>query len=317
MTAGGDGYLGSRYLRLHAAGAHIAAPPPGHRFDRRRDVQDAGDELRVRVRSRIGRVQAVDIGQQHQAIRAHHLGHSGREPVVVAIANFRRRHGVVLVDHGDCTQCKQRAERAAGIQVSTPLLGIPQSKQYLGHRDLVRLQQFLVGVGETNLSNGGGGLTLLELELRAGQTQLPPPERNRAGGHQDHVLAPLAQARDVGGQLLQPRTIEPPLRTIDQQRGAHLDDDALGFGQATSSIFAVGDGHGGYNIAIYLSKRPHLILRACQRAMISKKDGFSGQRVRTDGRTVVRGSGERGDVPGAQSRRRPGNHLDPASRWRH
>ena len=55
-------------------------------------------------------VEAVDVGQQHQAIGAHHRGDAGGQAVVVAVADLGGRHRVVLVDDGDRLQGKQRVD---------------------------------------------------------------------------------------------------------------------------------------------------------------------------------------------------------------
>ena len=54
---------------------------------------------RRRIAARIGGVEAVDVGQQHQQVGADHLRHAGGQPVVVAVADLLGGHGVVLVDH--------------------------------------------------------------------------------------------------------------------------------------------------------------------------------------------------------------------------
>ena len=63
-------------------------------------------------RLRIGGVEAVDVGQQHQLVGLHHLGDPGGQPVVVAEADFGGRDGVVLVDD------RHAAERRAGGRAS-------------------------------------------------------------------------------------------------------------------------------------------------------------------------------------------------------
>ena len=48
--------------------------------------------------------QAVDVGEQHEDVGGHQVGHEGREPVVVAEAELAGGHRVVLVDDGDGSQ---------------------------------------------------------------------------------------------------------------------------------------------------------------------------------------------------------------------
>jgi hypothetical protein len=75
------------------------------------------------------------------------------------------------------------------------------------------------------------------------QSQVAPAERDRPGGHQNHLLAAFVQARDVGGKAFQPGAIHATLVRIDQQGRAHLDDDAFGERQGLCGGFAVGEVH--------------------------------------------------------------------------
>ena len=52
----------------------------------------------------IGGVQAVDVGQQHELVGLHHLGHARGESIIVTEADLGSRHGVVLVDHRDAAE---------------------------------------------------------------------------------------------------------------------------------------------------------------------------------------------------------------------
>ena len=171
MTARAHGDLGRGDLGLHAARTHLAADPARHRLDCGGDLEHPGNEFGVRVLVGIGGVQAVDVRQQHQTIGAHHLRHARGQPVVVAVADLGGRHGVVFVDHRHRAQRQQRVQRAARIQIAAALLGIAEGQQDLRHRDLVGVQQFLVGVRETNLPDRGRRLALLELEFAGAQVR--------------------------------------------------------------------------------------------------------------------------------------------------
>ena len=48
--------------------------------------------------------QAVNVGEQHENVGGHQVGHEGGEPVVVAEAELAGGHRVVLVDDGDGSQ---------------------------------------------------------------------------------------------------------------------------------------------------------------------------------------------------------------------
>ncbi len=91
-----------------------------------------------------------------------HLRHARRQPVVVAVADFGGRHGIVLVDDRHRAQRQQGIEGAARIEVAAALLGVAQGQQNLRDGDFVRLQQLLVGMREANLTDRRSRLTLLE-----------------------------------------------------------------------------------------------------------------------------------------------------------
>ena len=110
----------------------------------------------------------------------------------------------------------------------------------------------------------------------------------------------LRIASDVRREAFEPRAIQPALLGVDQQRRADFDDHALGVGQAVGGQFAVVDVHGRQYCHL-LSGAASPNMRPADSNSSSKKDDFRGQRVRTDRRAVVRGLGERGDVPGAQA----------------
>ncbi len=173
--------------------------------------------MRIRVRFWVRGVQPIDIRQQDQAIRADHLRHSGCQPVVVAIADFRGRHGIVLIDDRYGAEAQQGVERAAGVEVASPLLGIPQRQKDLRHRDFVHIQQLFISVCEPNLSYGRRGLAFLQFEPSRTQIQVPPAQGNGAGGDEDDFLTSFAEGRHVSREALEPRAIQPPFVAIHQQ----------------------------------------------------------------------------------------------------
>ncbi len=92
----------------------------------------------------------------------------------------------------------------------------------------MRGEDGLIGLGEADLADRGGGLALLKRELAFGEAQRPAAERDRAGGDEDHVLGPAAEVGDVGGEAFEPAEAEPVGLGVDQERRADLDDDAAG-----------------------------------------------------------------------------------------
>ena len=106
-TAAGH-HAGGAQLGGHAAGAKGGARAVGQCHHRRGDLPHQRDELCIRVGVGIGRVQAVDVAQQHQQVGLCTAGHDGRQCVVVADGgDLIGGNGVVFVDDGQGTQLQK------------------------------------------------------------------------------------------------------------------------------------------------------------------------------------------------------------------
>ena len=81
---------------------------------------------------RVGIVESIHVGQQDQAIGAHHLRYPRRQPVIIAVADLLGGDGIVFVDDRHGAQAQQRLQGAAGIEVPFALFGIGQGQQDLG-----------------------------------------------------------------------------------------------------------------------------------------------------------------------------------------
>ena len=164
--------------------------------------------LRPGVAARIGGLEPVDVRQQHHTIRADHLRDTCRKTIVVAIADLRRRNRIVLVDHRDRPERQQCPQRGSGVQVTATPLAVLEREQHLRDRDVVVLEQFLVGMGEPDLPNRGGGLTLLQTQGALRQRQMTPAERDRTRRNQQDFLAALPQPDEVLHQGFEPGTVQ-------------------------------------------------------------------------------------------------------------
>jgi hypothetical protein len=102
--------LGRQHLGDHAAGAHAGAGAAGHLLQGRVAGLGHVDEAGVGVLARIGRVQALLVGQDDQGIGLDQVGHQGAQRVVVAELDLVVDDGVVLVDDRD----DPRPSRSAG-----------------------------------------------------------------------------------------------------------------------------------------------------------------------------------------------------------
>jgi len=79
---------------LGAVGGQLQGLLAGERLDALGGGDDAG----------VGGEQAVDVGEQHEDVGGHQVGHEGGQAVVVAEAELTGGHRVVLVDDGDGSQ---------------------------------------------------------------------------------------------------------------------------------------------------------------------------------------------------------------------
>src|SRR6185437_13973774 len=102
-----------------------------------------------------------------------------------------------------------------------------------GDRDASVLEQLLVSVRETDLTNRRGCLTLPQAQRPGGQSEVTAPQRHGAGRHEYDLLSAPPKAQQVGDEALEPRTVEPTGLGVDQQRRANLDDDPMRAGQGT------------------------------------------------------------------------------------
>ena len=130
---------------------------------------------------RVGAVEALDVREQHQAVRARHLRDPRRQAVVVAVADLGGRHRVVLVDHRQRIELEQRLEGRARVQIATTVLAVIECQQHLGHRHIAALEQLLVGVREADLPDRRRRLALLQAQRAVLQPEPAPPERNGPG----------------------------------------------------------------------------------------------------------------------------------------
>ena len=114
-----------------------------------------------RVALGVGGVEAVDVGEEQELVGLDHLGDPGGEAVVVAEADLGGGDGVVLIDDGDAAEGEQGGERGAGVEVAAAVLGVLEGEQELGSDEAVGGEGFGPGLGQADLTDGGGGLLLL------------------------------------------------------------------------------------------------------------------------------------------------------------
>jgi hypothetical protein len=212
-------------LGLHAAARQMARSTAGHGLDGRRDLGHDGQVLRLgRAAGRRG-VEAVDVGEQHQAVGLDHGGDAGAQAIIVAVADLGGGDAVVLVDDRHRAHGDQAVDGGAGVQIVAPLLGDVGGDEDLPGDDPERAEALFPGAAEGDLTDAGGRLALLEAEGVAIEAEDAPPEGDGAGGDEDDLMPGAAQRRDVGGEALQPGAPYLAAGAIDEQRRSDLDDD--------------------------------------------------------------------------------------------
>ncbi len=174
------------------------------------------------IHARIGAVQPIDIRQQHQRIRLHHLRHARGQPVIVAETDFLGRHRIVFVHDGNGPEIEQGAQGVAGIQIAAAVFAVFRRQQNLRHG--LFAERFAPQAHQLNLPDGGEGLLLLQPQcIRAGE--LAAGEGHRAAGDQNHFGALGAQRLHIFGQGGKPGGPGPGI--VHHQIRADLDDEAL------------------------------------------------------------------------------------------
>ena len=177
----------------------------------------------VRVLARVGGVEPVDVGEQHQHIGTGHLGDAGGQPVVVAKADLGGGDGVVLVDDRNGTEGQQLGEGGARVQMPPALLGIVEGQQDLRNGDAVARQRLLIGMGQPDLPGGSRRLLFFEAQTAPGEAEMAAADRDRPGGDEDHLLTARAATRHVISKCRKPRAAE--LAALgDQQCRTDLDN---------------------------------------------------------------------------------------------
>ena len=184
-------------LAPHAAAAQRAA-----RIDvdlvEHGEIPHLTDVLRLRIGSRVRRVQAVGVGQQDQQIGLDQEGHLRGQVVVVADAEFVGRGRVVLVDDGHDPPLQQPVERVASVEILGAGTDVERGEQHLGGDHLLVGEELTVGVVEVALTNGRCRLQIDDLgrpRSAGGATPCPTTPLPRRPGACDGPAAAVRRSR--------------------------------------------------------------------------------------------------------------------------
>ena len=139
----------------------------------------------------------------------HDVGDERREPVVVAEADLVRRDGVVLVDDRDDAQREQPFQGALGVAVVPAAVQVVGRQQHLADAQPEAGERDGVALGEQQLSHTGRRLLRREVAGAGGQPERSDARRDRAGGHQHHLLPGLDARGDRLDQIVEALRREP------------------------------------------------------------------------------------------------------------
>ena len=198
--AGKRGLARRLELGHHAAEADLAARGPGAAQVRRRELGEELVALGAGVAARIGRVEAVDVGEQHQELGLDQVGDQRRQPIVVAELDLVDGDGVVLVHHRQHAELEQRRDRVARVGEAAPVGDVLGGEQDL--RDLLARGREMRGVGaqQRGLARRGGRLLDRDGAGAVLEPELTATRRHRARGHQHHVEPAAASREELAAQ---------------------------------------------------------------------------------------------------------------------
>jgi len=181
----------------------------------------------MRVRIGFGRCgeQAVDVGKQHQKVRAHHRRDAGRQAVIIAVADLGGGNTVVLVDDRDGLQLQQRRDGRARIEIAAAFLGVAERQQDLPGRQAAIAHHLGPRPRQRDLSDGCRSLAFLELQRPPAEAEHATTERDGAGGDNHNLAAAARERGKVVDERVQPGGVDAAALAVDQQRRADLDDD--------------------------------------------------------------------------------------------
>jgi len=225
-------------LGAHAAARQFGCRTAGHRLDLGSDDIDDIEKLRIRIEMRRCRVKPVDIRQENQKIGTGHGGDARGKPVVVAVADFGCRDGVVFVDDRDSADLQKLVDRGAGVEIAATLFRIAQRQQDLSRDDPIPRKAFRPGAGKRDLADGSSCLAFLELERAVGQVEHGAAKRDCARRDHQNLDTLGSKLCDIGADRIEPLRFQTRL-SIDQQGRADLDHDPAMAGERLAAAITL------------------------------------------------------------------------------
>ena len=139
--------------------------------------------------ARVGREQAGRVGQEHEKLRIHQVGHQRGQAVVVPETDLLVGHRVVLVDDGHHPQIDQMAQGAAGMQILRAVDEVERRQQHLAGEDAVIVETLLPQTHQAVLADGRHRLEHRRVRrpLLAAAQRVPAGGDRTRGDHHDDV----------------------------------------------------------------------------------------------------------------------------------
>src|SRR5579883_655271 len=101
--------------------------------------------------------------------------------VIIPIANFRGRNGIILVNHRNRAELEQRSDGVARVEIAPPFLRVAGGHQNLSRAQAAVSKYGLIGVSESDLAYRGCGLRFFKAKRPAFQPQGAPAQGNCTG----------------------------------------------------------------------------------------------------------------------------------------
>ena len=198
------------------------------------DPVNHGNQGRVRIAVGVGRIQAVDIGENYQQIGVDQVGYQCRQPVVVTkyLPDFVHGNHIIFVQDRDYANIQERSKRVPDIQVGLPFRQVINGEQGLRHMNAINLEHLLVSMNQAALPDccqglAGGNVPFRHLHVRL--PQLLPAGSNSPGSYENNLRVQSgAQVADLPDQIHHHRHIEAaPVPGVGEDGGTDLYDDPV------------------------------------------------------------------------------------------
>ncbi len=185
------------------------------------------DQLGIGVGARVGIEHAIAVGEDHQQISLDQIRHQRRQGVVITETDLVGDHRVVFVDNRYNPQLNQRAQGAAGVQVTLAVRQVVMGQKDLRSVPAVFSEARLPRLHQAHLADGSGCLQLVHGTRSLGPAQAAHTGGYRPGRHQHQLDTRFMQRH----HLLDPDTHGRAIQAFAicrQQGTADFHDPALG-----------------------------------------------------------------------------------------